>query len=84
MNEKIKQLALQAELLQEQEGDVYLLEHATGELEKFAELIVKECADLASSYNIYGRGRPWNLIIKEHFGLAITDADIPPYLRDTK
>jgi hypothetical protein len=22
--------------------------------------------------------------IKEHFGLVITDADIPPYLRDTK
>ena len=49
----------------------------------FAELIVKDCAELAYSYNIYGRGRPWNLIIKEHFGLAITDADIPPYLRTT-
>jgi hypothetical protein len=53
-------------------------------LDLFAELIVKECAELAYSYNIYGRGRPWNLIIKEHFGLDITDADIPPYLRDTK
>jgi hypothetical protein len=53
-------------------------------LDLFAELIVKECAELAFNYNIYGRGRPWNLIIKEHFGLAITDADIPPYLRDTK
>jgi hypothetical protein len=53
-------------------------------LDLFAELIVKECAELAYSYNIYGRGRPWNLIIKEHFGLTITDADIPPYLRDTK
>jgi len=45
---------------------------------------VKECAELAFNYNIYGRGRPWNLIIKEHFGLAITDADIPPYLRGDK
>ena len=53
-------------------------------LDLFAELIVKECAELAFNYNIYGLGRPWNLIIKEHFGLAITDADIPPYLRDTK
>jgi hypothetical protein len=53
-------------------------------LDLFAESIVKECAELAYSYNIYGRGRPWNLIIKEHFGLAITDADIPLYLRDTK
>ena len=49
----------------------------------FAQLIVQECADLAYSYTIYGRGRPWNLIIKEHFGQAITDADIPPYLRTT-
>ena len=48
----------------------------------FAELIVKECADLAYSYNIYGKGRAWNLIIKEHFGLPITDVDLPPYLRD--
>jgi len=53
-------------------------------LDLFAQLIVQDCADLAYSYNIYGRGRPWNLIIKEHFGLAIADTDIPPYLRDTK
>ena len=52
-------------------------------LDLFAELIVKECAELAYSYNIYGRGRPWNLIIKEHFGLVIVDTDIPPYLRTT-
>jgi hypothetical protein len=52
-------------------------------LDLFAQLIVQECADLAYSYNIFGRGRPWNLIIKEHFDLAITDADIPPYLRTT-
>ena len=53
-------------------------------LDLFAKLIVQDCADLAYSYNIFGRGRPWNLIIKEHFSQAITDADIPPYLRDTK
>jgi len=53
-------------------------------LDLFAQLIVQECADLAYSYNIFGRGRPWNLIIKEHFGQATTDADIPPHLRDTK
>jgi len=51
-------------------------------LNLFAELIVKECAELAYSYNIYGRGRAWNLIIKEHFGLPITDTDLPPYLRN--
>ena len=51
-------------------------------LDLFAELIVKECADLAYSYNIYGKGRAWNLIIKEHFGLPIIDSDLPPYLRN--
>ncbi len=52
-------------------------------LDLFAELIIKECADLAYSYNIYGKGRAWNLIIKEHFGLPITDTDLPPYLRNS-
>ena len=53
-------------------------------LDLFAKLIIQDCADLAYSYNIFGRGRPWNLIIKEHFGIDVVDADIPPYLRDTK
>jgi hypothetical protein len=53
-------------------------------LDLFAQLIIQECADLAYSHNIFGQGRPWNLIIKEHFGLTITDSDIPPYSRDTK
>ena len=52
-------------------------------LDLFAQLIIQECADLAYSYNIFGRGRPWNLIIKEHFGQPIADADIPPYLRNS-
>jgi hypothetical protein len=52
-------------------------------LDLFAQLIIQESADLAYRYNIFGRGRPWNLIIKEHFGQPIVDADIPPYLRTT-
>ena len=40
-------------------------------LDLFAQLIIQECADLAYSYTIFGRGRPWNLIIKEHFGQPI-------------
>ena len=52
-------------------------------LDLFAELLIQECADLAYSYNIYGKGRAWNLIIKEHFGLPIVDTDIPPYLRNS-
>ena len=52
-------------------------------LDLFAELIIKECSELAYSYNIYGKGRAWNLIIKEHFGLPVTDEDLPPYLRNS-
>jgi len=51
-------------------------------LDLFAKLIIQDCADLAYSYNIYGKGRAWNLIIKEHFGLPIVDTDLPPYLRN--
>ena len=52
-------------------------------LDLFVQLIVQDCAELAYSHNIYSRGRPWNLIIKEHFGLSIVDTDIPLYLRTT-
>ena len=52
-------------------------------LDLFAQLIIQDCADLAYGHNIFARGRAWNLVIKEHFGLAITDADVPPYLRAT-
>jgi hypothetical protein len=33
-------------------------------LDLFAELIVKECANLAYSHTIYSKGRAWNLVIK--------------------
>ena len=82
MNGRIKELAEQAGFnISNDPIDGADVNH---EIEKFAELIVQDCADLAYSYNIYGRGRPWNLIIKEHFGQTITDTDIPPYLRDTQ
>ena len=72
MSDKLKELKLRAGIEDntDQEG-----------LDLFAQLIIQECADLAYSYNIFGRGKPWNLIIKEHFGQPIVDADIPPYLR---
>ena len=72
MNDQIKKLMLAAGI-----GDNLDQEGLT----LFAQLIIQDCADLAYSYNIFGRGRPWNLIIKEHFGQTIVDADIPPYLR---
>ena len=86
MNEKIRQFALDAGIgftLWDDSGREMIDNYTPEEdLEKFAELIVKECAELAYSYNIYGKGRAWNLIIKEHFDLPITDTDLPPYLRN--
>ena len=74
MNERIKLLAKQAGIQDNtyQEG-----------LDLFAQLIIQDCADLAYSHNIFSRGRPWNLVVKEHFGIPIADTDIPPYLRTT-
>jgi hypothetical protein len=39
------------------------------QLEKFAELIVRECAAEADKQTIYCRGIPWGKWIKEHFGV---------------
>ena len=50
-------------------------------LEKFAELLIQECADFAYSQSIYSRGVPWNQVIKQHFDIEITDADRAPYFR---
>jgi hypothetical protein len=81
MNERIEKLAEQA-FDKANNGTISDIKIPKEFIEKFAELIVQDCADLAYSYNIFGRGRAWNLIIKEHFGLPVVDADLPPYLRD--
>ena len=65
MNEKIKQLAEQAYLYQEHDNFL------TAALENFAELIVKECAEIANDHNsevecvTRGVGRA----LKQHFGV---------------
>jgi hypothetical protein len=72
MNERIKQLAEQAETY----ADYYAMLSETGEKEifikKFADLIVKECAGVCEDY----RGTEWGKAaecigdsIKEHFGV---------------
>jgi sulfur transfer protein SufE len=70
MKAQLKELAIQAKL------PGYLLEYGTElcvapHLEKFAELIVKECASkawFAEQYGI-GDGAPVSKQIKEHFGV---------------
>ena len=73
MNEKIKQLAEQAglktELWYDPEPFMIYKEDANnpGGLEKFAELIVKECAQVA---NDAGGTSPYTgNVIKQHFGV---------------
>jgi phosphate-selective porin len=53
MNERIKQLAEQAGSTHKQNLGVY--QFYTDELEKFAELIVKECTDIANGTRYDGK-----------------------------
>jgi hypothetical protein len=65
MNERIEQLASQAGMLRDKYG-LYWNAHDNPDdgvdLEKFTELIVKECAELMPQDNLY------NMVLK-HFGV---------------
>ena len=65
MNERIAKLYDQAIII-EDGGD-----YVCGELdpEKFAQLIIRECAAEADKQTIYCRGIPWGRWIREHFGV---------------
>jgi hypothetical protein len=65
MNERIKELAEQAGIYKLNLSD----ETEYWIMEKFAQLIVRECAAEADRQTIYCRGIPWGRWIKEHFGL---------------
>ena len=62
MNERIKELAEQAELN---------LELQSLRVEKFAELIVKECAEVARQHNLEKADRSYMIhkVINQHFGV---------------
>jgi hypothetical protein len=62
MNERIKELLTQAGFTFDENGDLNTL--AAKRVEKFAELIILECADVASDdWQTAGRA------IKDHFGV---------------
>jgi hypothetical protein len=70
MNERIKQLAREAGFSKDK-YDLYWDEDANAEgvdLEKFAELIVAECAEVAHC-NFHVDGLTLGSILKEHFGV---------------
>jgi hypothetical protein len=69
MNERIRELA-------EQAGAVFTNSHAASllddEMEKFAELIVRECAKLLPPEMTHGPdGRPLEQVFKQHFGIGL-------------
>ena len=61
MNEQITQLMKQAGT--DSSGKWMDADHA----QKFAELIVRECAAESDKQTIYCRGIPWGKWIKDHF-----------------
>jgi hypothetical protein len=73
MNERIKQLAIEANLIHAEQSDISICyegwNYSTDNLEKFAELIVKECA--AEADKCAERGS-WmaGYRIKQHFGVG--------------
>ena len=68
MNERIRELAEQAGSTHKQNLGVY--QFYTDELERFAELIVRECGVALSPMlrDMISRGQAYDLI-KEHFGV---------------
>ena len=67
MNDKIKELEQQC---WGHRIDGALVDgHLHFDTQKFAELIIKECAAEADKQTIYCRGIPWGRWLKEHFGV---------------
>jgi len=71
MNERIKQLAEQAGALEVKSvlNIPKALSLNGAEIERFAELIIKECADYANWYQANSRYTDIAKAIKEHFGV---------------
>jgi hypothetical protein len=73
MNERIKQLATEAENYAHEQNELYGVSYILTYEQKFAELIVKECCDIVGDY--YGQskksGPGYTMIceIKERFGV---------------
>ena len=66
MNERIKQLLNQAGIYQPDRFDAI---DGSNQMEKFAELIVEECANVADENYIHRGSRTCGLAIRLHFGV---------------
>lgn len=70
MNERIEKLARQVEAAYIPRYDMWQMDSET--LQKFAELIVKECADVAQQHNKspVSAALAVGYVIREHFGVT--------------
>ena len=69
MNQRIREFAEQAEIYIVPEPWDSASRSWNANMEKFAELIVKECADLCESFGESGDGYTCSAEILEHFGV---------------
>jgi len=73
MNEQIKELAVQADLLiKKSNGDEFRYGNFDPRFQKFAQLIVRECVDIAYKFDEPKLSGPGMIIgnrIEEHFGV---------------
>lgn len=80
MNKRIRELAVQTEAYISEPNDWKMVDFDTSkiDLEKFAELIVQECAELCSTHEMadepfgvksYRKGRHFDVMIRRHFGV---------------
>ena len=66
MNERIKEFAKQTGYIWHASGDPQVYEFTPSQLNKFAELLIKECAEVAEDYD----GAHYvGTTIKQHFGV---------------
>ena len=72
MNERIRELAEQAGISLSQKDYSYYWVESAEDIEKFAELIVKECADICYNRD-YTDGSAYGEAIEEHFGVEGVD-----------
>ena len=68
MNQQIKELVEQADAYANEQNELYGVDFKTAYNEKFAELIVRECADICYNRE-YTDGSRYGDEIIEHFGV---------------
>jgi len=69
MNERIEKFARECGAWDQVYDQKRFMVDGNFDVEKFAELIVKECAAEADKQTIYCRGIPWGKWVKQHFGV---------------